>query len=73
MFYGMSLRAIVQNRTEGSGIIGSGIQTGNQDDDSDSLTVNNPVSDEVNVNDFNQQNQSLYDVVNNSIVTISSI
>lgn len=55
----MSLRAIINNE---EGELG------------ESLSVDNPVSDEINVElDMHQLNNSLYEVIDNSIFTISSI
>lgn len=55
----MSLRALINNDDE---------------EFLESLSVNNPVSDEINVElDMHQLNKSLYEVVDNSIFTISSI
>lgn len=57
---GMSLRAIMNND--------------DPEDSLESLSVNNPVSDEVNVElDLNEYNHSLYDMINDSVVTISTI
>ena len=42
---------------------------------SESLSVNNPVSDEINNEDedLNEYKASLYDMINDPVVTISSI
>ena len=57
---GMSLRAIMNNDEP--------------EDSLESLSVNNPVSDEVNLDlDMNEYNHNLYNMIDDSIVTISSI
>ena len=44
------------------------------EDSLESLSVNNPVSDEVNLDlDMNEYNHNLYNMIDDSIVTISSI
>ena len=47
----------------------------NESQSLESLSVNNPVSDEINIeNDLNDEYKaSLYDMINDSVVTISSI